>query len=167
MSVVSAGVQQAFADTVLPGSERWPKASEVITFPIQYLESFEISKEVQELEIWNQLLTADSQARHQLCVDFENLHPGVFQTLLTRIFAAYYSNPKVLSLIEEKHSYPARPPMPIGQVFLTTEAPPVLPAATTPLWRKDGTKTAEKVYSLQEIEPRKDWTLEEIMTWHS
>jgi hypothetical protein len=57
--------------------------------------------------------------------------------------------------------------MPIGQVFLTIEAPPGLPAVTTPLWRKDGTKTAEKVYGLQEIKPSKDWTLEEIMTWQS
>jgi hypothetical protein len=167
MILVSAEVQQAFADTVLPGSARWPKASEVITFPIQYLEGFEIPEDGQELEILNQLLTADSQARHKLCVELEKLQPSIFQTLLTRIFAAYYSNLKVLSLIEEKHSYPARPPMPIGQVFLKTEAPPVLPAATTPLWRKDGTKTAEKVYGLQAIEPRKDWTLEEIMTWHS
>jgi len=167
MALVSAEVQQAFADTVLPGSARWPKASEVITFPIRYLEDFEIPEDGQELEILNQLLTADSQARHQLCVDLEKLQPGVFQTLLTRIFAAYYSNPKVLRLIEETHSYPARPPMPIGQVFLTIEAPPGVPAATTPLWRKDGTKTAEKVYGLQEIKPSKDWTLEEIMTWHS
>ena len=87
--------------------------------------------------------------------------------MLTRVFAAYYANPKVLSLVESQHSYPARPPMPLGQVFITTQVAPVLPSATTPLWRKDGTTTAEKIYKLQEMQPNKVWTLEEIMTWHS
>ena len=167
MSAVTSEIQQAFADTVLPGSTRWPKASDVLAFPISYLKDFEISQNTRDLEIWNQLVAADSETRFELCAELEKSQPGAFQMMLTRIFAAYYSNPKVLSLIEGQHSYPARPPMPLGQVFITTQVPPVLPTATTPLWRKDGTKTAEQIYELQVMQPSKVWTLEEIMTWHS
>ena len=167
MGAVSSEIQQAFADTVLPGSATWPKASDVLSFPISYLEGFEVSQNAADLEIWNKLAAADSETRFEICAELEKLQPGAFQMMLTRVFAAYYANPKVLSLVESQHSYPARPPMPLGQVFITTQVAPVLPSATTPLWRKDGTTTAEKIYKLQEMQPNKVWTLEEIMTWHS
>ena len=166
MVSITPDIQKAFADTVLPGSPRWPKASEVLSFPNPFLADLIITESDLDLEIWTRLLDSDEDYRFDICKELETTHPEIFQALLPRVFAAYYSNPKILDLIEEEHSYPARPPMPIGQVFLTTQVPLVLPSAKTPLWRKDGTDVAEKIYTLQEENPNKIWSLEEIKSWH-
>jgi hypothetical protein len=166
MVSIAPDIQKAFADTVLPGSGRWPKASDVLSFPNSFLADFDLPESAMKLEIWTRLLDADEENKFEICKELETIHPEIFQALLPRVFAAYYSNPKILDLIEVEHSYPARPPMPIGQVFLTTQVPLVLPPAKTPLWRKDGTDVAEKVYTLQEENPNKTWSLEEIKSWH-
>jgi hypothetical protein len=166
MNSLAPDIQKAFADTVLPGSGRWPKASEVLSFPNSFLADFAMPESALKLEIWNRLLDAAYENRFEICTELETTHPEIFQSLLPRVFAAYYSNPKILDLIKVEHSYPARPPMPMGQVFLSTQTPLVLPAAKTPLWRKDGTDVAEKIYALQEENPNKTWSLEEIKSWH-
>jgi hypothetical protein len=166
MVSIAPEIQQAFADSVLPGSGRWPKASDVLSFPNSFLADVELADSASGHDILTRLLDADSEKRFEICKELETTQPEIFQALLPRVFAAYYSNPEILNLIESEHSYPARPPMPIGQVFLTPQVPMVLPAATTPLWRKDGTDTAEKIYALQEENPNKIWSLEEIKSWH-
>jgi hypothetical protein len=166
MVSIAPEIQKAFADTVLPGSGRWPTASDVLSFPNSFLSDVELADSVSGHDILTRLLDADSEKRFEIGKELETTQPEIFQALLPRVFAAYYSNPEILNLIESEHSYPARPPMPIGQVFLTPQVPMVLPAATTPLWRKDGTDTAEKIYALQEENPNKIWSLEEIKSWH-
>lgn len=167
MATFPPEVQQAFADTILPGNSKWPKASEVLDFPIPYLSNVEFSPEILDLEIWRRLVTSSPESRQTVCSELERDLSAVFQTLLAMIFSAYYSHPMVLALIEARHSYPARPPMPEGQTFISLTKPPKLPTVTTPLWRKDGTETSEKVFALQTTDPRKEWKLEEIMTWHT
>lgn len=167
MAIFTEDVQQAFADAILPGNLKWPKASEVLEFPIPYLSNIEFPSEIVSLDIWKQLVATSHESRQSICAELERDLPSVFQTLLTMIFSAYYSHPKVLAVIENEHNYPARPPMPEGQVFISLGTPPVLPAATTPIWRKDGTDTGEKVFALQATDPSKEWKLEEIMTWHT
>jgi len=167
MATFTPEVQQAFADTILPGNLKWPKASEVLEFPIPYLSNVEFLPEVLSLEIWKRLVVSSPESRQAICAELERDLAFVFQTLLAMIFSAYYSHPVVLALIEAEHNYPARPPMPEGQTFIPLTKPPVLPAVTTPLWRKDGTDTCEKVFALQTTDPTKEWKLEEIMTWHT
>jgi hypothetical protein len=167
MATFTPEVQQAFADTVLPGNSKWPKASEVLEFPIPYIANVEFLPEVLSLEIWERLVDSSPESRQEICAELERDLASVFQTLLAMMFSAYYSNPTVLALIEAEHNYPARPPMPEGQTFLSLTKPPVLPSVTTPLWRKDGTDTCEKVFELQTKDPKKEWNLEEIMTWHT
>jgi len=167
MATFTPEVQQAFADTILPGNLKWPKASEVLEFPIPYLSNVEFLPEVLSLEIWKRLVGSSPESRQVICAELERDLASVFQTLLAMIFSAYYSHPTVLALIEAEHSYPARPPMPEGQTFIALTKPPVLPSATTPLWRKDGTDTCEKVFAMQKTDPTKEWKLEEIMTWHT
>lgn len=167
MSAFPQEIQQAFADTVLPGNSKWPKASEVLEFPIPYLSNVEFLPEILNLDIWKRLVTSSPESRQTICSELERDHVAIFQTLLAMIFSAYYAHPTVLALIEAEHNYPARPPMPEGQTFISLTKPPVLPTVTTPLWRKDGSDTCEKVFALQTTDPRKEWKLEEIMTWHT
>jgi hypothetical protein len=167
MATFAEDVQRAFADTVLPGNLKWPKASEVLNFPLHHLSSVEISSEILNLDIWNRLVSASPEFRQSIGSEIERDLSAVFQLLLPLIFSAYYSHPEVLSLIEAEHSYPARPPMPEGQTFISLASPPALPEVTKPIWRKDGTETGEKVFALQATDPRKEWKLEEIMRWHT
>lgn len=166
MNSLAHDVQKAFADTVLPGSGRWPKATAVLSFPNAFLEDLDLPESAQKLEIWNRLLDASYEGRFDICKELEMTHPEIFQSLLSRVFAAYYSNPKILDLIETEHGYPARPPMPLGQIFLSSQALPELPPAESPLWRKDGTDMADRIYALQKEYPNKIWSLEEIKSWH-
>lgn len=167
MATFPPEVQQAFADTILPGNSKWPKASEVLDFPIPYLSDVEFLPEILDLDIWKRLVTSSPESRQTICSELERDLTAVFQMFLAMIFSAYYANSTVLALIDEQHNYPARPPMPEGQTFISLTKPPVLPIVTTPLWRKDGTDTSEKVFALQTTDPRKEWKLEEIMTWHT
>ena len=167
METFSREVQQVFADTVLPGNSKWPKASEVLDFPIPYLLNVEFAPEIVNLDIWKRLVSSSPESRQIICAEIERDFPAAFQTLLAMIFSAYYAHPTVLALVEAQHNYPARPPMPKGQTFISLTKPPELPTVTTPLWRKDGTETSEKVFALQTTDPKKEWKLEEIMTWHT
>ena len=63
MNSLAPDIQKAFADTVLPGSGRWPKASEVLSFPNSFLADLAIPESALNLEIWNRLLDAADERK--------------------------------------------------------------------------------------------------------
>lgn len=105
---------------LLPGNGEWPSAGDthVATF---------IGKRANDLPDLARSLAAirdvlpsdftnrDFDARTTALRDAETRLPDAFALIVTEAYRGYYTDPRVLALIERKTRYPARPPQPLGR----------------------------------------------------
>jgi len=107
-----------------------------------------------------------AEALAEALTTFERAHPDDFAQGLVMAYGMYYAHPNVLKVVEHRSGYAARPPQPQGHLVVsadTGEHPMTNPAEV--LWRNDGTSQSEQVRMIQQTDPDRVWTIEEISTW--
>jgi hypothetical protein len=126
---------------LVPAEDGWPAAgeSEILESFLQDVAADKNQKSISDLI---QTLPAEFEvAASQLQIDYletlESNHTSAFASLLRHTYNAYYSNSKVLKVLEAKSGYPARPPL-----FQGYEMKPFDPGSLktqqqrAPFWRK-------------------------------
>jgi hypothetical protein len=99
-------------DTLLPGEGPWPSAGSLdLVAPVR--------GDVADLDALLARLPAefsagDQDAREQALRRIESAEPERFERLITAVYTAYYTQPRVRQVIEQETGYEARPPQPLG-----------------------------------------------------
>ncbi len=119
-------VLTALLDALLPGSGAWPSASETRVPPFIARRAGAMPELAQALAAVRALLPADfpsrdHAARTALLCEAEARIPEPFAQIVTEAYRGYYTNARVLALIEHKTGYPARPPQPLGRNVRPTD----------------------------------------------
>ncbi|NKB37522.1 MAG: hypothetical protein GKR93_10185 [Gammaproteobacteria bacterium] len=126
---------------LVPAEDGWPAAGEAEIFEA-FLQDVSADKNQNSIGELIQALPADfEKAATRLQIDYletlESNHTSAFASLLRHTYNAYYSNSKVLKVLEAKSGYPARPPL-----FQGYEMEPFDPGSLktqqqrAPFWRK-------------------------------
>lgn len=154
---------------LLPGDGTWPNAAD-LDLAEEIIEQANRTPEQQaalhRLSHLDLPPRNDAAGLQQALEQLESAEPATFGTLLVLVYGTYYAHPQVLALIEERCGYPARPPMPVGHpIHLDRPDPLPATAGSPPMWRSDGTETAEQVRNMQSADPDRVWTIEEIRSW--
>lgn len=132
----------AMADCLLPGDPVWPSASDLGLAPA-ILEAADRQRDwaaamktiIAALPVRFAAGGADSRSR--VLKQIETDQPDQFKALVTLAYCVYYSDDRVLRIIESIFGFPARPPQPLGHSL-----PPFDPAILRdirkkkPVWRK-------------------------------
>lgn len=110
----------AMLGTLLPGGDDWPSAlgTHVVTFVTQH--ASEVPELAQALDavcgaLARDFASQDLDARAAMLRDAETRLPDAFTQIVTAAYRGYYTDPRVLAVIEHKTRYPARPPQPLGR----------------------------------------------------
>lgn len=101
----------AILDTLLPGNGEWPSARE--THVATFISRSALDPVCDVLP--SDFASRDIAARTEALRVAETRLPDAFAQLVTEAYRGYYTDPRVLALIERKTRYPARPPQPLGR----------------------------------------------------
>ncbi|MBN9074416.1 MAG: hypothetical protein J0H34_23000 [Rhizobiales bacterium] len=121
-----ARMLRLLVDELIPGSDRWPSASEAGVHGILSLRLFgddagDLAEKVADLVGWRagSLESADAQVRITAVKGFQDIEPDLFDKLYTAAVLAYYETPFVVEAIRETgrpytqhphiHGYPMAP----------------------------------------------------------
>jgi hypothetical protein len=107
-------------DALLPGNGDWPSAGETHVATFMANRASELPDLKRALAAVRDVLPADFtsrdlEARTIALREAETLLPDAFALIVTEAYRGYYTDPRVLALIERKTRYPARPPQPLGR----------------------------------------------------
>lgn len=110
----------AMLGALLPGNGEWPSASDthVATFMSgRASESPDLARALAAVRdvLPSDFASRDFDARTAALRDAETRLPDAFAQIVTEAYRGYYTDPRVLALIESKTRYPARPPQPLGR----------------------------------------------------
>jgi len=156
---------------LLPGGDGWPCAADLDLEPaIAALAEALPQAEAALAALGERALPprSDPDGLERALTELQASEPAVFGSLMTLAYGAYYAHPDVLAVIEDRCGYPARPPMPAGHpVRLDGPDPSPATAGTAPTWRSDGTDIADRVRDMQQADPQRIWTQEEISSWRT
>lgn len=156
---------------LLPGGDGWPCAADLdlevaIASLAEAVPQYDAALAVlSDLDLPPR---SEPDALERALADLQAKDPATFGSLMMLAYGAYYAHPAVLLLVEARCGYPARPPMPAGHL-VRLDGPDPVPATTgsSPTWRSDGTPIAERVRSMQQADPQRTWTQEEIWSWRT
>jgi hypothetical protein len=101
----------AILDALLPGDDQWPPARE--THVATFVSGGALDAVCDVLP--PDFASLDIAARSEALRVAEARLPDAFAQLVTEAYRGYYTDPRVLALIERKTGYPARPPQPLGR----------------------------------------------------
>ena len=107
-------------NALLPGNGDWPSAGDthVGTFMAHRASGLPDLKRalaaVRDV-LPSDFMSRDLEARTTALRDAETRLPDAFTLIVTEAYRGYYTDPRVLALIERKTRYPARPPQPLGR----------------------------------------------------
>jgi hypothetical protein len=110
----------ALLSALLPGQGEWPSASETHVATFMAGRASELPDLARALAAVRDVLPSDFasrdiDARTTVLRDAETRLPDAFTLVVTEAYRGYYTDPRVLALIERKAHYPARPPQPLGR----------------------------------------------------
>jgi hypothetical protein len=110
----------ALLGALLPGSRDWPSAGDTHVAPFMAGRASALPDIARALAAVGGVLPADFasrdlDARTTALLDAEARLPDAFALIVTEAYRGYYSDSRVLALIERKTNYPARPPQPLGR----------------------------------------------------
>ena len=105
---------------LLPGDGEWPSAADTHVGAFIAKRAAELPDLARSLAAIRDVLPSDFtrrdfEARTTTLRDAESRLPDAFALVLTEAYRGYYTDPRVLALIERKTRYPARPPQPLGR----------------------------------------------------
>lgn len=160
---------ETFMAGLLPGNDIWPCAADLDLTP--HIERL-LCEDPVAADAWAAVggwALPDRGAPEDVqkaLRQYESTDPESFASAMLLVYAAYYTHPRILDLIEGRSGYPARPPQPVGHpVQLDGPDPIPATAASAPLWRADGTTRGRQIRSMQSQDPERIWTEEEIAAW--
>ena len=132
----------AALDTLLPGDERWPGAGGLgLVDRVMELAGLDPSHPGMVGEALSELPPdlhcQDLSARTARMEGLEKEHPALFGVLQLLGYNAYYTDTRVLGVVESRTGYEARPPQPLGY-FLEPFDESLLEKvrARAPFWRR-------------------------------
>jgi hypothetical protein len=121
MATRSTGsILTALLDALLPGNGEWPAAGQThvgkfvagrIGELLELAQAFEAVRDV----LPSDFASRDFDARTAALREAETRLPDAFLQIVTEAYRGYYTDQRVLALIERKTRYPARPPQPLGR----------------------------------------------------
>lgn len=151
-----------FTNELLPGSGHWPSASEIqVSATMQKFAERDPQQQVLLAQLFDFLEIHSETAA--VAAELEIADPDLFAFAKVLAFEAYYTSPKVREVIAERSRYANRPPQPSGFQVLSHTVTPWNQDGI--LWRSDGTERSERVLKMQQKDPQKTWTVEEIRQW--
>ncbi|CAB4669847.1 unannotated protein [freshwater metagenome] len=157
-----SAILERFTNELLPGNGHWPSASEIqVSSTMQKFAERDSQQQVMLAQLLDFLEMHNETAAVAAALEMKD--PDLFSFAKVLAFEAYYTSPKVRDVIAQRSRYANRPPQPAGFQ--------VVPHAVTPwnqdaiLWRSDGTERSEIVLKMQQKDPNKTWTVEEIRQW--
>jgi hypothetical protein len=105
---------------LLPGNAEWPSAGETHVAAFMATRASELPDLKRALTAVRDVLPSDFtnrdlEARTTSLREAEARLPDAFALIVTEAYRGYYTDPRVLALIERKTRYPARPPQPLGR----------------------------------------------------
>jgi hypothetical protein len=111
---------RALLSTLLPGNGEWPSAGETHVATFMAGRAGELPDVTRALAAVRDVLPSDFadrdfDARTAALRDAETRLPDAFAQVVTEAYRGYYTDPRVLALVERKTRYPARPPQPLGR----------------------------------------------------
>jgi len=111
----------ALLGALLPGNGEWPSAGDTHVATFMAGRASELPDLARALTAVRDVLPSDFAnrdfpARTAALRDAETRLPDAFTLIVTEAYRGYYTDPRVLALIERKTRYPARPPQPFGRV---------------------------------------------------
>lgn len=135
---------KAMLDCLIPGdASGWPAAGQH-GLTERFMELLESLSEQADSHLATVLaglpddFLALSADRQTACLTtLESAQPEAFETVLKACYAAYYTDPHIRQILEEKTGYEARPPQPEGYVLPPFDESLLEPVrARGPIWRK-------------------------------
>jgi hypothetical protein len=110
----------AMLSALLPGNGEWPSASDTHVATFLTRRASELRDLARALDSVCDVLPSDFagrdlDARTSALRAAEARLPDAFAQIVTEAYRGYYTDPRVLALIERKTRYPARPPQPLGR----------------------------------------------------
>jgi hypothetical protein len=111
---------RALLSTLLPGNGEWPSAGETHVATFMAGRASELPDLARALVAVRDVLPSDFasrdlDARTAALRDAETRLADAFTLIVTEAYRGYYTDPRVLALIERKTHFPARPPQPLGR----------------------------------------------------
>jgi len=108
----------ALLGALLPGNGEWPSAGETHVATFMAGRVSELPDVARALAAVRDVLPSDFasrafDARTAVLRDVETRLPDAFTLVVTEAYRGYYTDPRVLAVIERKTRYPARPPQPL------------------------------------------------------
>ncbi len=105
---------------LLPGNGDWPAAGDTHVSTFIARRAGELPELAESLAAVRGVLPSDFtsrdfESRTTALRDVETRLPDAFVLIVTEAYRGYYTDPRVLALIERKTGYPARPPQPLGR----------------------------------------------------
>ncbi|HET9446546.1 MAG TPA: hypothetical protein VFO35_09825 [Steroidobacteraceae bacterium] len=105
---------------LLPGNSEWPSAGDthVPTFIANRASELpELARALASVRdvLPSDFTSRDFEARMTALREAESRLPDAFALIVTEAYRGYYTDPRVLALIERKTRYPARSPQPLGR----------------------------------------------------
>ena len=132
----------AALDTLLPGDEWWPAAGALgLADRVMELAGLDASHPGMVGEALSALpsdfAALDPDARTREVQGLESSQPALFGVLQLLAYNAYYTDARVLDVVEDRTGYEARPPQPLGY-FLEPFDESLLEnvKARAPFWRR-------------------------------
>jgi hypothetical protein len=110
----------ALLGALLPGNGEWPSAGETDVATFMAGRAGELPDLARALAAVRDVLPSDFanrdfDARIAALHDAETRLPDAFAQVVTEAYRGYYTDRRVLALVERKTHYPARPPQPLGR----------------------------------------------------
>ncbi len=134
----------AVLDCLIPGDTYdWPPAGQHGLAPkmLELLETLSVDGREQLAIFLSQLptnfpaLSKDEQINSLKIMEVAN--PDAFETILKACYSAYYTDPEIRRILEQKTGYEARPPQPLGYEMLPFDESLLEPVrARGQIWRK-------------------------------